>query len=220
MKTLFTTIGLAAALVASPAVAQLVDGSFETQGSASMGNTSYCYLNSNCAGGSWTSVGGGGGFVGASNGDWPGAPGTVGDYHGFIQGGGSLFQTFTADTTGTFALSFLDAGRSRGGYNGPHTYVASFNGFNIFNGLTDGQTTAGQTFTAQTSSSFRLVAGQSYTIGFVGDYNGTDSTSFIDGISLAGAVPEPATWALMIVGFGAVGGSLRRRRSVGGLATA
>lgn len=28
-----------------------------------------------------------------------------------------------------------------------------------------------------------------------------------------GVVPEPASWALMIIGFGAVGGALRRRRS-------
>jgi len=27
-----------------------------------------------------------------------------------------------------------------------------------------------------------------------------------------GGVPEPASWALMILGFGAVGASLRRRR--------
>lgn len=27
-----------------------------------------------------------------------------------------------------------------------------------------------------------------------------------------GAVPEPASWAMMIVGFGAIGGALRRRR--------
>jgi hypothetical protein len=30
-------------------------------------------------------------------------------------------------------------------------------------------------------------------------------------IALAGAVPEPATWAMMIGGFGLVGGALRRR---------
>lgn len=35
-----------------------------------------------------------------------------------------------------------------------------------------------------------------------------------------GAVPEPASWALMIGGFGAVGGLLRRRRGRGALATA
>lgn len=31
--------------------------------------------------------------------------------------------------------------------------------------------------------------------------------------ALAGAVPEPTTWALFILGFGAVGGALRRRSS-------
>ena len=38
----------------------------------------------------------------------------------------------------------------------------------------------------------------------------------IDDISvqgLAGGVPEPATWAMMILGLGAVGGAMRRRRA-------
>lgn len=35
-----------------------------------------------------------------------------------------------------------------------------------------------------------------------------------------GAVPEPATWAMMIGGFGLVGGAMRRRRNMGGHATA
>lgn len=38
--------------------------------------------------------------------------------------------------------------------------------------------------------------------------------------SLAGAVPEPAMWGMMILGFGAVGYSLRLRRRRTGLATA
>ena len=34
------------------------------------------------------------------------------------------------------------------------------------------------------------------------------------GAALAGGVPEPATWALMIIGFGGVGGTMRRRAKV------
>jgi hypothetical protein len=34
----------------------------------------------------------------------------------------------------------------------------------------------------------------------------------LDNIAVSAAVPEPSTWALMLLGFGAVGASLRRRR--------
>ncbi|MBO9711270.1 MAG: PEPxxWA-CTERM sorting domain-containing protein [Sphingomonas sp.] len=37
---------------------------------------------------------------------------------------------------------------------------------------------------------------------------------------LAASVPEPQTWAMMILGFGMVGGVLRTRRREGKLATA
>jgi hypothetical protein len=42
----------------------------------------------------------------------------------------------------------------------------------------------------------------------------TDVTGINFSASVAGAVPEPATWAMMIGGFGMVGGAMRRRRSV------
>lgn len=52
-------------------------------------------------------------------------------------------------------------------------------------------------------------------------YNGTTNTDFIglDNVSVSGpsaippgAVPEPASWAMMIAGFGLTGAALRRRR--------
>ena len=35
-----------------------------------------------------------------------------------------------------------------------------------------------------------------------------------DGLGAIAAIPEPATWAMMILGFGAAGAVLRRRRAV------
>jgi hypothetical protein len=43
--------------------------------------------------------------------------------------------------------------------------------------------------------------------------DGVDVLNYTAGVSIA-AVPEPATWAMMIVGFAAVGTAMRRRRNV------
>ncbi len=43
----------------------------------------------------------------------------------------------------------------------------------------------------------------------------SSSNSFeIDNLAVAGVVPEPATWGLMILGFGAAGALIRRRRAM------
>ena len=42
-------------------------------------------------------------------------------------------------------------------------------------------------------------------------FNTDDVDGIIDNVSIA--VPEPATWAMMIAGFGMVGGTMRRRRT-------
>ena len=51
----------------------------------------------------------------------------------------------------------------------------------------------------------------------VSDFFG-QQTGFAQIISDVDAVPEPATWALMILGFGAIGAALRRHRSLGAFA--
>jgi len=45
-----------------------------------------------------------------------------------------------------------------------------------------------------------------------GAANNCDANFRVTGNLLAAAVPEPSTWALMIVGFGAVGATIRRRK--------
>jgi hypothetical protein len=48
----------------------------------------------------------------------------------------------------------------------------------------------------------------------LGTPDGQPPISFLDGVSLQEAVPEPATWALLMVGFGLVGVATRRRQTV------
>lgn len=45
----------------------------------------------------------------------------------------------------------------------------------------------------------------------------SDSFSHVTVWDSAGGVPEPATWAMMLVGFGGIGMAMRRRRRNGGL---
>jgi hypothetical protein len=49
--------------------------------------------------------------------------------------------------------------------------------------------------------------------------NGTNAMSHIVFFGTPGAVPEPATWAMMLLGFGAVGSAMRRSRRRGALLT-
>lgn len=50
------------------------------------------------------------------------------------------------------------------------------------------------------------------TLTFTNLTGGPNEGIFLDAVSVA-AVPEPATWAMMLVGFGAIGFQLRRKRS-------
>jgi hypothetical protein len=67
-------------------------------------------------------------------------------------------------------------------------------------------------------SSLSLVSGERYTL-FLEESAGFQTSNLNWSISYAdpgpvNPIPEPATWALMIAGFGAVGFALRRRRMI------
>lgn len=77
------------------------------------------------------------------------------------------------------------------------------------------------------SGSFTVTSG-AYMIGLgagasnvAANFLGVNSVSFygplnneLDNIDVSAAVPEPASWAMMLGGFGLIGGALRRRRIV------
>ena len=77
-------------------------------------------------------------------------------------------------------------------------------------------TLAPKGFSGWRTASMNFVAGGStQTLSFLaqGTPNGLPPSLLLDNVSLTAAVPEPATWGMMIVGFGAMGATLRRRRT-------
>lgn len=216
MKKLLPLAALSLAVVPFPSLAQIADGGFETQAPAEIGgNPGYCYDNDGGAGPQCTHVGtpwevfGGGGFQKEDNAAWPGTPTPDGEYYAFIQNGGSVNQQFTAAASGMFVLDFLEAGRNDANFSGNQLYEVLLNGSPIFSG----STTSGQPFTAVTTDPFALIMGNLYSLSFHGMTLEGDQTAFIDDVRLSSAaIPEPSTWAMLLLGLGAVGFVMRRRR--------
>jgi len=109
--------------------------------------------------------------------------------------------TFTNDMAGVYALT-LDTSSSGidftsailTGPGGPYELMEEFdNGISEFWNL----------------SSLFLEAG-TYTLTITGDNRSTGS---LGGTVTINAVPEPGTWAMMLLGFGAAGFAMRRRRN-------
>jgi hypothetical protein len=154
------------------------------------------------------------------------------DLDGSTGNGGTISSnSYTFSAGQLITLSFSLAGNQRGagaddffaGFQfGGNTSIAnytlggSFGGFNIGGFTTSGITsftsiadsapfsTYSLSFNALTAGSLRAIVGTSST-----DNQGPVLDNFR--LSIAGGVPEPMTWALMILGFGVIGGAMRRR---------
>jgi hypothetical protein len=137
-----------------------------------------------------------------------------------------IYQLITGLTVGqTYTLSFDWAGAQQKNYDGATTEawyfglgtdINNFNTFdarytgavnNVSHGFTGWQTTSA-TFTATSANEYLAFMAN-------GTPSGEPPFSLLDNVSLKAqsAVPEPATWVMMIGGFGFVGYSLRRRRT-------
>ncbi len=125
------------------------------------------------------------------------------------------------ETSGIYATSTPQAGNFvfiHGGPKTPVTYVGSVGGVN-------------GSVTGVDTDFFNLGGSNTLTILVNATYSGIHDSGTVDGLysgdfkdtsfgaqsigvtySLASSAPEPATWALMIVGFGGLGANLRRSR--------
>lgn len=215
-KLLASTVAAALAAAAFSSGAQaaelITNGGFEdlSVAAAPGSHGTYAYPEGSVAG--WSFYGAGL-IDGNTATPWFGyAPpqGFSGSQYGFVQGQGWLVQSITADATGTLELSWLEGSRPDifgGGYKGDQSYEVWL-GTSLLGTFS---TSSGQDFTARNVTA-SVTGGSSYYLIFHGLSQG-DNTAFLDDVSasITPSVPEPATWAMLILGFGFVGASLRRR---------
>jgi len=128
-------------------------------------------------------------------------PGATGLYAAVL-GGGSM----TLDTPGILALSFF--------MGSPDAYNSLT--FNFADGtsesLTGNQLALGA-FNGNQAIGRRMTYSFDKKVNSVVFASAQNSFEF-DNIATVSAVPEPATWAMMITGFGLAGSAIRRRKSV------
>jgi hypothetical protein len=144
-----------------------------------------------------------GGYFIASDGDFQNVP------------PGPISQSITGLTVGkSYVLSFYWAAAQQYGFSGDTSSgwnyslgssTGSTGNFAIPSGGFSGWLTGGSTFVA-TSATETLSFFSTGTGG-----GGEPPFALLDGVSLV-QVPEPATWAMMLVGFGALGTAIRARR--------
>lgn len=207
MKPIFRnaiTSGIAATLLAITAPAAAVVINFDD-----LGTNGYTAIPTSYQGLTWD-------YWGSINGANYGASGYA---NGVVSGGNSAcgcasdagqpFQSIASATAFT-----LDSGYFTSAWNdGATLTVVGLSGATTLFSSTAVLDTTGPTFLTFNWSGidtvrFSIAGGvQNRGLGGGGDYFAVDDLS----ISVAAAVPEPASWALMIAGFGLVGAAMRRR---------
>ena len=84
--------------------------------------------------------------------------------------------------------------------------------WSVFGSNTDGSYSGAALLSGTTEASSSLPGLGTYDYyDFVSTANAGGKNFLVSGLTLTQAVPEPATWAMMLLGFGAVGAGMRRR---------
>ena len=220
----FATLAIAGLMVSGSASAQAFqNGSFE-KGSFSYNPAGHDPLgpkSTALTGWTITTNGNGANVDWDRNGNEYGLVSSDGDFSLDLSGtndiaGNGVRQTFDTLLGHTYSLSF-DVGLNTRYTSNPGSAVqAKINGASLFT-VTNNDFSQDQTWVSGsnqfTATSDSTILDLVFAAG--GNYTGLDNVRVADlGGPLDGAVPEPASWAMMIGGFGAIGVAMRRRGKV------
>ncbi len=129
---------------------------------------------------------------------------------------GPVSQTITGLTIGkTYTLSYSYAFGQQNGFDGETTQHLTTTLGNDYSSVTTDYVNPNHGFSGWTDVTTTIKATTtSETLSFLAYGNiPVPPFALVSNVSLTGAVPEPATWAMMIVGLGGLGAIARRRRS-------
>ena len=133
-----------------------------------------------------------------------------------VTSGTGSFSSFTFGTAATFFPFTYDPFTPQQVYSTTNASGQTASFFTTEQLLRAAQTVGGLTSYAITDAGTAQLTGFDDTRGFfsfTANQNGSIQGSFsATANAVTGAVPEPATWAMMLIGVGAVGASVRRRK--------
>lgn len=146
-------------------------------------------------------LGDAGGFLGASG----IMPSTGVAFRSYVYNQSGLFRNGNVndlESASPFAFASENSGRVSVNYN----YTNKLLTYNAYNTNTDASSTG--SITVDLAS----LLGENAYFGFTGATGSVTSFQSISNVDVTSAVPEPTTWAMMLVGFGMMGAGLRYRR--------
>jgi hypothetical protein len=130
---------------------------------------------------------------------------------------GTISQSFATILGEMYTVSFAYSRNAASAPNPATATVSAGGSFLDVVAANDGSFGSANNFLWKTGSFTFVGTGNTETISLAATIPGNGGV-FFDNVSVSGAVPEPATWALMIGGFGMAGATLRRRRAMGAVA--
>ena len=218
LATLISAGAAALALALAPCAASaanlLVNGGFEDFGGATPdpGWMGYTFYNGgDIALPGWTIENGSVDVIWTGSPWGPAAEGTNSlDINGWTAG--TISQQFNTVAGTVYTVSYA---YSRNPYNGDEAdaYVSAGGHTDTLATFNDGHFGGGYAMLWNTASFSFVGDGNAATVR-LGAITPGNAGVFFDNVSVSGAVPEPASWALMIGGFGMAGAMLRRRRAL------